>query len=50
MKTMSKPSRVLLTPLASSDDQRRFVGIATWDPGPEEIVDTVNSVIVASSG
>ena len=38
---MSKPSRVLLTPLAISDDQGHFVCIAIRDPETEEIVDTV---------
>ena len=41
MKTMSKPSRVLLTPLAITDDQGHFVCIAIRDPKTEEIVDTV---------
>jgi hypothetical protein len=38
---MSKPSRVLLTPLAISDDQGHFVCIAIRDPETEEIVNTV---------
>ena len=41
MTTMSKPRRVLLTPLAISDDQGHFVCIAIRDPVTEEIVDTV---------
>ena len=40
MKTMSNPSRVLLTPLAISDDQGHFVCIAIRDAQTEEIVDT----------
>jgi len=38
---MSKPSQVLLTPLAIADDQGHFVCIAIRDPQTKEIMDTV---------
>jgi len=38
---MSVSPRVLLTPLAISDDQGHFVCIAIRDPETDEIVDTV---------
>jgi len=41
VKIMPKSRRVLLTPLAISDDQGHFVCIAIRDPVTEEIVDTV---------
>jgi len=44
--TMSKPRRVLLTPLAISDDQGHFVCIAIRDPVTEEIVDTIAPAMI----
>lgn len=41
VKTLPKPRRVLLTPLAISDDQGHFVCIVIRDPETEEIVDIV---------
>jgi len=41
VKIMPKSRRVLLTPLAISDDQGHFVCIAIRDPETEEIIETV---------